>query len=128
MEKIKSLSKKYKFKIIEDASHAFGAKYKNFKVGSCRYSDMTVFSFHPVKVITSAEGGMITPNNKRLYEKIISIRENGKIFSKKNSLSKIDPNFYDISDLGYNFRINEINSSLGISQIKKQIYLLKKKE
>ncbi len=128
MEKIKSLSKKYKFKIIEDASHAFGAKYKNFKVGSCRYSDMTVFSFHPVKVITSAEGGMITTNNRKLYEKIISIRENGKIFSKKNFLSKIDPNFYDISDLGYNFRINEINSSLGISQIKKTNLFIKEKK
>ena len=71
---------------------------------------------------------MITTNNKRLCEKIISIRENGKIFSKKNSLSKIDPNFYDISDLGYNFRINEINSSLGISQIKKTNIFIKEKE
>ena len=87
MEKL-SRFQKYKFKIIEDASHAFGAKYKNFKVGSCRYSDMTVFSFHPVKVITSAEGGMITTNNKRLYENNFT-RENGKIFSKKTLYQKL---------------------------------------
>lgn len=118
LKKINRLSKKYNFKIIEDASHAFGAVYNNSKIGDCKYSDITVFSFHPVKIITSAEGGAITTNNKTLYNKIIQLRENG---IQRNNPKKIydDPNFYDVVDLGYNFRINEINSSLGISQIKK---------
>ena len=66
MKKMFSLSKKYRFKIIEDASHALGAKINNFKIGSSKYSDLTVFSFHPVKMITSGEGGVVTTNNKRI--------------------------------------------------------------
>ena len=96
LEKIKKLSKKYRFKIIEDASHAFGSKYKGNLIGNCKFSDLTVFSFHPVKVVTSGEGGAITTNDKKLYEKILKIRENGI----KRTKSKIDPNFYDIDELG----------------------------
>ena len=127
MKKIKLLANKYKFKVVEDASHAFGATYDGSKIGNCKYSDMTVFSFHPVKVITSAEGGLITTNNKNLYKKIISLRENGKIIKKNHPLSNKDPNFYDIEDLGYNFRINEINAALGISQINKTNRFIKEK-
>jgi len=123
MKKIKILSNKYKFFVIEDASHAFGAKYYQTKIGDCKYSDICVFSFHPVKNITTAEGGAITTNNKTIHNKILSLRENGTIskFSKKN------PNFYDVVSLGYNFRINEINSTLGISQIKKTKSYISKK-
>jgi len=117
LQEIKKLSKIYKFKIIEDASHAFGANYNNTKIGSCKFSDLTVFSFHPVKNITTAEGGAITTNNKNLYKKLLLIRENGVDFSRIDN--KRFPTKYDISTLGYNFRINEINSSLGISQIRK---------
>jgi dTDP-4-amino-4,6-dideoxygalactose transaminase len=124
LEYLKFLSKKYNFKIIEDASHAFGAKYKGSRIGDCKYSDITVFSFHPVKVITSAEGGAITTNNKIIYDKILQLRENGILRKKKQR----DPNYYDIVDLGYNFRINEINSTLGISQIKKTKNFINKKK
>ena len=124
LEYLKFLSKKYNFKIIEDASHAFGAKYKGSRIGDCKYSDITVFSFHPVKVITSAEGGAITTNNKIIYDKILQLRENGILKKKKQR----DPNYYDVVDLGYNFRINEINSTLGISQIKKTKNFINKKK
>lgn len=127
LKEIKNLSKRYNFKIIEDASHAFGAKYLNSKIGDCKYSDISVFSFHPVKVVTSAEGGLITTNEKKIFERIISLRENGKKIDKKNRYYKKDKNFYDIVDLGYNFRINEINASLGISQIKKTKEYIKRK-
>ena len=128
MKRIKILSKKYKFNIIEDASHAFGSKYRNSKVGECKYSDMTVFSFHPVKIITTGEGGLISTNNKYLYKKIISLRENGKVINTKHPQIKYDPNFYDITDIGYNFRLNELNATLGISQIKKTNLFIKKKQ
>ena len=77
LEKLKKLSIIYNFKIIEDASHAFGSKYKGKIIGDCYFSDICVFSFHPVKVITTAEGGAITTNNKNIYEKILQLRENG---------------------------------------------------
>lgn len=117
LKKIKKLSKIYNFKIIEDASHAFGSIYNGTKIGSCKFSDLTVFSFHPVKNITTAEGGAITTNDRNLYKKLLLIRENGHDLSRINT--KRFPTKYDITTLGYNFRINEINSSLGISQIKK---------
>ena len=124
MKKIKKLSKIYNFFIIEDASHAFGAQYYKSKIGDCAYSDICVFSFHPVKNITTAEGGALTTNNNKIYNKILNLRENGV----KMKFSKTHPNFYDVIDLGYNFRINEINSSLGISQIKKTKKFIHKKK
>lgn len=120
---IHKLSKKYNFKIIEDASHALGSKYYKNPIGDCKYSYATVFSFHPVKTITSAEGGAITTNSKKLYKKLVLLRENGQL----KKFSKTDPNFYDVVDLGYNFRINEINSKLGQSQIKNLKFFIKKK-
>jgi len=124
---IKNLSIKYHFKIIEDASHAFGSKYFNKPIGNCMYSDFSIFSFHPVKNITTAEGGAITTNNKKYYLQLRSLRENGQTF--KNIKVKEFPTLYDIDSLGYNFRINEINSALGNSQIKKinKFIKLKKK-
>jgi dTDP-4-amino-4,6-dideoxygalactose transaminase len=123
LKEIKKLSKKYNFKIIEDASHAFGSSYFGSPIGSCKYSDITIFSFHPVKVITTAEGGIISTNNKDNYNKIYAMRENGQVLKKK-----INYNFlYDIKLLGYNFRINEINASLGISQLRQTNDFIKKK-
>jgi len=108
LEKIYRLSKKYKFKIIEDASHAIGASYKNSPIGSCKWSDLTVFSFHPVKIITSAEGGAITTNNKKLSDKIKLLRENG-IHSIKSKFKNLPyyPNYYEQVDSGFNFRMSE---------------------
>tara|TARA_B110000008_G_C16905052_1_gene538391 strand:+ start:56 stop:1216 length:1161 start_codon:yes stop_codon:yes gene_type:complete len=121
------LSKKYNFKILEDASHAFGSTYKGKKVGSCKWSDITVFSFHPVKVITTAEGGLISTNNKRYFDKILLIKNNGLTRNSKKFLSKETKKYYyEQHSIGYNFRMNEIQSTLGISQLKK-IHLFHKK-
>ena len=115
LKEIKYLSKKYKFKIIEDASHAFGAKYYNSKIGANKYSDITVFSFHPVKIITTAEGGVITTNSKKLAERLSNLRTHGinrKIVNKQKWI-------YHLKELGFNYKMNEIQAALGISQIQK---------
>ncbi len=118
MDKIKLLSKKYKFKIIEDASHALGSVYKGSKIGSCKYSDATVFSFHPVKSITTGEGGAVTTNSKSIFNKLSMLREHGIERNKKNFLTKIkEPFFFEQQDLGFNYRLSEIHATLGISQL-----------
>ena len=125
-EQIWKLSKKYNFKIIEDASHSLGAKRNKEKVGSCKWSDITIFSFHPVKMITTIEGGMSLTNNVNLYNKMNLYRNNG-ITKNKNLL--ISQNkfswYYEMQTNGYNFRMNEIQSALGISQLKKLNNFLK---
>tara|TARA_B100000787_G_scaffold108104_1_gene80297 strand:- start:3357 stop:4505 length:1149 start_codon:yes stop_codon:yes gene_type:complete len=128
LEKIYRLSKKYKFKIIEDASHAIGASYKNSPIGSCKWSDLTVFSFHPVKIITSAEGGAITTNNKKLSDKIKLLRENG-IHSVKSKFKNLPyyPNYYEQVDSGFNFRMSEISAALVNSQLKKLNFFVNKR-
>tara|TARA_B100001989_G_scaffold251306_1_gene230232 strand:- start:739 stop:1887 length:1149 start_codon:yes stop_codon:yes gene_type:complete len=120
LDKIRKLSKKYKFKIIEDASHAVGAKYKKNPIGSCKWSDLTVFSFHPVKIITSGEGGAITTNDKKLAERVKLLRENG-IHSIKKKFKNYPyyPNYYEQIDTGYNFRMSEISAALVNSQLTK---------
>ena len=124
MDKIKEIAIKNGLSIIEDASHAIGSKYTDgFKVGNCKYSDMTIFSFHPVKTITSAEGGAITTNNEKLYEKLLLLRTHG--ITKDNSKLSIEhstlnePWYYEMQELGYNYRLSDIHSALGISQLKK---------
>ena len=121
MQAIYELSKRYGFKIIEDASHAIGSSYKKVKVGSCTYSDITVFSFHPVKIITSAEGGMALTNNKEIADKISRLRTHGitrdKEKMKKRSAEEIW-NYQQI-DLGFNYRMNDIQAALGLSQLKR---------
>ena len=117
--KIRKLSKKYNFKIIEDASHALGAKYKGSYIGDCKYSDMCVFSFHPVKSITTGEGGIITTNSKKTAFKLDLLRNHGINRNKKyfyNKSSEI--NHYEQIDLGFNFRMNDLEAALGISQLK----------
>jgi len=125
MDEIYSLKKKYKFKIIEDASHALGAKYKNNVIGNCKYSEMCVFSFHPVKSITTAEGGVVTTNVKKYYDDCKLFREHGikREFKKK----KIRPKYYEQIKLGYNYRMNELEAALGIEQIKKLNHLIYKR-
>ena len=120
MKKIYSLSKKFGFKILEDASHAVGAKYFNNKVGDCKYSDITVFSFHPVKIITTAEGGGALTNNIKLSEKLKLFRNHGITRNKKFLENKKFPKwYYEHIGLGFNYRLNEIQSILGTIQLSK---------
>ena len=120
MRELNKLSKKYKFKIIEDASHAVGAKYYGSKIGSCKYSDITVFSFHPVKIMTTAEGGAALTNSKELDFKLKFYRSHGIIKEKKSLNKRNKANwYYECKDLGFNYRLNDIQSALGISQLKK---------
>ena len=119
MVAIHELSKKYGFKIIEDASHAIGATYNQIRVGSCTHSDITVFSFHPVKIITSAEGGMAVTNNKDIADRLFHFRNSGntknKLFMQPRPENEIW-NYQQI-ELGYNYRMNDIQAALGLSQM-----------
>ncbi len=128
MKKIFRLSKIYNFKIIEDASHALGARYFRDLVGNCRYSDATVFSFHPVKIITTGEGGIITTNNKKFANKCKLIRTHGINKDKNHFLSK-DPSpwHYEQIYLGLNYRMSDISAALGISQLRKVEKFIKKR-
>lgn len=118
--KIWRLSKKYGFKVLEDASHSIGAKHHGIKVGSCKWSHITVFSFHPVKIITTAEGGVATTNLKSLEKKMRIFRDNGILRSLKNwRYKQIAP--------GFNYRMNDISAAIGISQLKKIKKFLKKR-
>jgi UDP-4-amino-4,6-dideoxy-N-acetyl-beta-L-altrosamine transaminase len=120
MEAIYNLSKKYGFKIIEDASHAIGGKYKNQPIGNCRYSDITVFSFHPVKIVTTAEGGMAVTNSVELAQKLELLRSHG-ITRDANLMTKpMDgPWYYQQVDLGYNYRMTDLQGALGVSQMQR---------
>ena len=119
LEKLRYLKKKYKFKIIEDASHSLGAKFLNNKVGNCKYGDITVLSFHPVKIITTAEGGAATTNDLKLYNKLNQLRFHGITRDKKFLINKKKAGwYYEHQLLGYNYKLNDIQSALGISQIK----------
>jgi UDP-4-amino-4,6-dideoxy-N-acetyl-beta-L-altrosamine transaminase len=130
MEKIHKLSRKYGFKIIEDASHAIGAKYQDKPVGNCQYSDITVFSFHPVKIITTGEGGMAVTNNQNLTEKMSLLRSHG--ITRDPSLMTQGPDgpwYYQQIDLGFNFRMTDIQAAIGISQMSRlDYYITKRKE
>ncbi|WAS04159.1 UDP-4-amino-4,6-dideoxy-N-acetyl-beta-L-altrosamine transaminase [Gloeomargaritales cyanobacterium VI4D9] len=120
MEPIAKLAQKYGFQVIEDASHALGGFYQNQPVGSCRYSDMAVFSFHPVKMITTGEGGMVLTNHFDLYEKLIRLRTHG-ITRNPELLTIKDPPpwYYEQLELGYNYRMTDIQAALGISQMQR---------
>ena len=123
-----ALSKEYGFKIIEDASHAVGSLYEGKKVGSCKWSDISVFSFHPVKIMTTGEGGMITTNNKNYYEKIKMLRSHGITREKKFLENKInEPWYYEQKTLGYNYWITDFQAALGINQLKKVNQFVKKR-
>ena len=118
MESIRQLSKEYGFSVIEDASHAVGGRYKDDAIGSCKYSDICVFSFHPVKIITTGEGGMALTNNSQLAQKIGRLRSHG-ITRDPEQLSNQDPEpwWYEQIDLGLNYRMTDIQAALGLSQM-----------
>jgi UDP-4-amino-4,6-dideoxy-N-acetyl-beta-L-altrosamine transaminase len=120
MQAIYALAKKYSFKIIEDASHAIGGKYRGEHIGNCRYSDITVFSFHPVKIITTAEGGMALTNNADLAKKMALFRSHGVTRDPEQMSHAADgPWYYQQVELGYNYRMTELQAALGKSQMER---------
>lgn len=120
MSAVYELSRTYGFKIIEDASHAIGAKYGEDQVGSCQYSDITIFSFHPVKVITSGEGGVATTNDSALAEKLRRFRSHGITRDPEfMHHASVGPWFYEQIELGYNYRMSDIHAALGSSQLRR---------
>jgi len=120
MKKIHSLSREYGFKIIEDASHAIGGKYLDKPIGGCQYSDITVFSFHPVKIITTAEGGLATTNDKKLSERMQLFRSHGVTRDPELMTKEADGEwYYQQVELGFNYRMTELQAALGISQIQR---------
>jgi len=128
MKRISQIAREHNLKVIEDAAHALGAEYPNgTKVGSCAYSDMTVLSFHPVKSITTGEGGMVTTNDYNLYKTLLRLRSHGinklddefqdQLLSR--TAGTTNPWYYEMVELGYNYRMTEIQAVLGISQLKR---------
>lgn len=120
MEKIHQLSQEYGFKIIEDASHAIGGKYHGQPIGNCQYSDITIFSFHPVKIITTAEGGAALTNDLTLAQKMDLYRSHGITRNPELMTQKPDGDwYYQQVALGYNYRMTELQAALGVSQMKR---------
>lgn len=120
MRAIHELSMMYGFRIIEDASHAIGADYDNQPVGNCRFSDITVFSFHPVKIITTAEGGVAVTGNSELAERMASLRSHGITRDAGKMTNTPDGDwYYQQLELGFNYRLTELQAALGISQIQR---------
>ncbi|EPP5334286.1 UDP-4-amino-4,6-dideoxy-N-acetyl-beta-L-altrosamine transaminase [Vibrio harveyi] len=120
METIAKLAKEYNFKVIEDASHAIGGKYQGLPIGNCKYSDITVFSFHPVKIVTTAEGGAVMTNEKSLFDKMALLRSHGIT----RDLDQMEGEshggwYYQQIDLGFNYRMTELQAALGVSQMKR---------
>lgn len=118
MARIKALSERYGFRIVEDASHAIGGRYQGDFIGNCRYSDITVFSFHPVKIVTTAEGGMAVTNNHELAQRMEMLRSHG--ITRDPALMTHEPDgpwYYQQVDLGFNYRMTELQAALGISQM-----------
>ena len=127
MDSILKIAEEYNLIVIEDAAHALGSEYKNEKVGSKAH--MTEFSFHPVKPITTGEGGVVVTNSKELYEKMILFRSHGITRNIELMTENQGPWYYEQIDLGYNYRLTDIQSALGLSQIKKlDDFILKRRE
>jgi len=120
-QEIFKIAKKYKLLVIEDAAHSLGSKYRGKKIGS--FSDMTILSFHPVKAITTGEGGMILTNNKNFYKKLKIFRHHGVV--KK---PKMGGWYYEIEDPGYNYRLTDFQCALGLSQLKKLDKFIKRRK
>jgi UDP-4-amino-4,6-dideoxy-N-acetyl-beta-L-altrosamine transaminase len=120
MAEIYALGQQYGFKILEDASHAIGAKYQDGRTGNCQYSDITVFSFHPVKIITTGEGGMALTNNLKLAARMSRLRSHG-ITRTPHEMTQIPdgPWYYQQIELGFNYRLTDIQAALGLSQMQR---------
>lgn len=123
MVAIHDLARKHKLIVIEDAAHAIGSEYtvgeQTFKVGSCAHSDMTIFSFHPVKNITSGEGGIVITNSQKLYQKLLLLRSHGITKNPEQMEENEGLWYYEMQELGYNFRITDFQCALGLSQLKR---------
>ncbi len=115
MERIAQIANKHNLIVIEDAAHAIGSEYKDTKVGSCKYSDMTIFSFHPVKTVTSAEGGAITTNSEELYNKLLALRNHGM----HRDGDMVGTWRYEMRELGFNYRMTDMQAALGTTQLAK---------
>ena len=122
-KKLKYLKETYKIKILEDCAHSIGAKIDGIKAGSCINSDCSIFSFHPVKHITTGEGGAITTNSKEVYEKLLELRAHGI-----KRLPEFAPWYYEMHSLGFNYRITDFQAALGVSQLKKLDSFIKRRK
>jgi len=118
MEAISQLAHEYGFKIVEDASHAIGSKWNGINIGACRYSDVAVFSFHPVKIITTAEGGLLTTRDPTVAQRLADLRSHG-ITREVSRMTRAtqDGWYYEQQSLGYNYRMTELQAALGVSQM-----------
>ncbi len=120
MAEIRKLADQYNFTVIEDAAHAIGGSYLGKKIGACQFSEMTVFSFHPVKIITTGEGGMVLTNREELYEKLRRLRTHGITRDERFMVrTKEGPWYYQQIDLGYNYRMTDLQAALGYSQLQR---------
>lgn len=120
MEAIRQLGRKYGFAVVEDASHAVGGRYRGEAIGNCRHSDITVFSFHPVKIITTAEGGMALTNDPELARRMARLNSHGITRNPDEMTSPSDgPWYYEQIDLGFNYRLTELQAALGLSQMER---------
>lgn len=118
LSRVKQLSKKFGFKVVEDAAHAIGGMFQKTKIGSCAYSDFVVFSFHPVKVVTTGEGGMILTNSPEFYSKLLRLRTHGITRLQQDMKNPSDgPWYYEQIELGYHYRMTDIQAALGLSQL-----------
>lgn len=129
MERIYALGQQYGFKIIEDASHAIGGKYRGESIGNCRYSDITVFSFHPVKIITTGEGGMALTNNTPLAKRMQLLRSHGITSDVADMIPQASEElwFYQQIALGFNYRMTDIHAALGLSQMQRLVEFVDKR-
>lgn len=128
MEEISAIARKNKLHIIEDAAHAIGSQYADGSyVGNCKYSDMTVFSFHPVKTITTGEGGAVTTNDEKLYQKLLMLRSHGTTKDEKLLTKNPGAWYYEMQSLGFNYRMTDMQAALGYSQLLKLDFFKKRR-